>query len=513
MTGFTLGQYCVGEKLGEGGMCAVYKATDQRLLRPAALKVPRSNASGGGIASLMAEARAASVLNHPNIVTIYDVGHANGIDFIAMEYVPGEPLDSILARGPVPAPQLLDYGIQIATALMVAHAAGVVHRDIKPGNVLVGRAGILKVLDFGLATLVATGAENLTSTLEDHPICGTLGYMAPEQVMGRVPDERADIFSFGALLYEMSTGYGAFTRKTAPATISAILNEDPEPMSRLNREVSCDLERLVMSCLRKDPARRIASMADVKCALEALAGTRPAIPPAKIHAEESMAHILVVEDEPAIALGLEDDLTLEGYHVTVVGNGETASHRGRDERFDLILLDVMLPRKDGFTVCRELRRAGVRTPILMLTAKAQEAEKVMGLDLGADDYVSKPFSPHELRARVRALLRRSVSEPKSPDIYRFGPNELDVTRAELRRDGVALEATPLELKLLSVLVRNRGRLMTREYLLEQVWGRGVAVTDRVVDNQILALRKKIEPTPAEPRFLVSVRGMGYRFDG
>ena len=195
----------------------------------------------------------------------------------------------------------------------------------------------------------------------------------------------------------------------------------------------------------------------------------------------------------------------------LASDGETASRRARAEAFDLILLDVMLPRKNGFDVCREVRRAGIRSPILLLTAKAQEAEKVMGLDLGADDYVTKPFSPHELRARVRALLRRG--EQPSRNSYSFGEIEVDLGRGELRRGGRSVETTPLEFKLLIMLLRNRGRLLSRRQLLDEVWGHGISVTDRVVDNQILGLRKKIEADPAQPRHLVSVRGMGYRFEG
>ena len=221
--------------------------------------------------------------------------------------------------------------------------------------------------------------------------------------------------------------------------------------------------------------------------------------------------ILIAEDAPGIALGLEDDLRLEGYEVEWAADGETASRRAREGPFDLILLDIMLPRKSGFDVCREVRRAGVQTPILMLTAKAQEAEKIMGLDLGADDYVTKPFSPHELRARVRALLRRGA--PPARDCYSFGVVEVDFDRAELRREGKPIDTTPLEFKLLTTFLRNPGKLLSRSQLLDEVWGHGIAVTDRVVDNQIFALRKKIETNPTQPQYLVSVRGMGYRFDG
>jgi len=225
-----------------------------------------------------------------------------------------------------------------------------------------------------------------------------------------------------------------------------------------------------------------------------------------------VTRILVVEDDSSIALGLEDDLKMEGYEVEVAADGESAGRRARERPFDLIVLDVMLPGKDGFEVCREMRRSGQRAPILMLTAKAQEAEKVMGLELGADDYVTKPFGTRELRARIKALLRRAQGEA-SAGCYRFGDVEVDFGRGELRRAGRVLEVTPLEFKVLGVFIRARGRILNREQLLEGAWGPATYASDRVVDNHIANLRKKIEPDPARPQYLVNVRGLGYRFDG
>ena len=224
-----------------------------------------------------------------------------------------------------------------------------------------------------------------------------------------------------------------------------------------------------------------------------------------------MMRILIVEDEPAIALGLEDDLKMEGYDVEVVRDGMTAARRGREGGFDLILLDVMLPGKDGFEVCRELRRAGLRTPILMLTAKAQEEQKVMGLELGADDYVTKPFGTRELRARIKALLRRSGGEP-TEDCRRFGDVEIDFGRGEVRAAGKSVDLTPIEVRLLSVLIQARGRVLNREQLLDAAWGPGAFASARIVDNHIANLRRKIETDPAHPRHLRNVRGLGYRFD-
>jgi DNA-binding response OmpR family regulator len=233
-----------------------------------------------------------------------------------------------------------------------------------------------------------------------------------------------------------------------------------------------------------------------------------------------MVRILVIEDEPGIAFSLETDLQTEGYEVALVGDGAQAVARALEEPFDMILLDVMLPNKDGFDICRQLRHQGLKTPIILLTAKTQEAEKILGLECGADDYVTKPFSPRELRARIRALLRRAVPDAlkagaanASDEVHKFGSCELDLARFELRRNGESIDTTTTELKLLAAFVRNRGRLLTRERLLDEVWGTGIAVTDRVIDNHVVSLRKKIEDEPSAPRYLISVRGAGYRFDG
>jgi DNA-binding response OmpR family regulator len=182
-----------------------------------------------------------------------------------------------------------------------------------------------------------------------------------------------------------------------------------------------------------------------------------------------MTRILVVEDEPGIALGLEDDLTLEGYSVEVIHDGAAAAKRARETAFDLLVLDVMLPGKDGFEICRELRRHQVRTPILMLTARAQESEKVLAFETGADDYVTKPFSPRELRARIAALLRRSQVSATPPTSVRIGEADVDFARAEIKRRGQTFPLTPLEFRILQAFIRARGRILTREQLIGEAW--------------------------------------------
>lgn len=224
-----------------------------------------------------------------------------------------------------------------------------------------------------------------------------------------------------------------------------------------------------------------------------------------------MARILIVEDEPDIALGLVDDLTREGYEVQSAATGPDGLKRARGETWDLILLDIMLPGMDGFDVCRELRKSRVRTPVIMLTAKAHDAEKVMGLELGADDYVTKPFNPRELRARVKAVLRRF--DDGSPGVLRFGDLEVDFDRAEVRLAGNPVDLTALEFRLLKVFIERRGRVLSRSQLIEAAWEPVTHVSDRAVDTHVLHLRQKIEREPGRPEYLHGVRGMGYRFDG
>jgi DNA-binding response OmpR family regulator len=223
-----------------------------------------------------------------------------------------------------------------------------------------------------------------------------------------------------------------------------------------------------------------------------------------------VTRVLVVEDEPGIAFALDADLQAEGYRVAVAGDGDRALRAVREEAFDLVLLDVMLPGRDGFDVCRDMRRSGLKTPIILLTAKAAEAEKLLGFDLGADDYVTEPFSPRELRARIKAVLRRAA--PDEIDVFRFGDTEVDFGRGEVRREGRVIDLSALEFKLLNAFVRNRGRLLTRDQLLDAAWGAGVSLNDRVVDNHIANRRRKLEPDPAVPRHFLNIRGLGYRFD-
>jgi two-component system alkaline phosphatase synthesis response regulator PhoP len=224
--------------------------------------------------------------------------------------------------------------------------------------------------------------------------------------------------------------------------------------------------------------------------------------------------ILVVEDEPAIAMGLRDDLRLEGFDVEVAGDGLTAERRAREGGLDLTVLDIMLPGKDGLAVCRSLREAGIATPIVALTAKAQEMDRVLGLEFGADDYVTKPFSPRELVARIRAVLRRTgpAGEP-APSKLECGDLRMDFDRFEAWSGTRKLDLTATEFRILQTLVRERRRVVSSKQLLQAVWGKDIYVSERVIYTHINNLRAKLEADPAHPLLIVGIRRVGYRFDG
>jgi Tol biopolymer transport system component len=282
--GTCVGPYEVQALVGAGGMGEVYRALDTRLKRIVALKLLSADKAAGGERKrrLLQEARAASALNHPSIVAIHDILTEADTDFLVMEYVPGRPLDQVIGRKGLAVGEALRYAIQIADALAAAHAAGIVHRDLKPTNVMIagaqdGEAGFAKVLDFGLAELTETagplsGPETTRTLTEASPgtIQGTISYMSPEQAQGKKVDARSDIFSFGAVLYEMITGRRAFHGDSKLSTLSAILHDEPRPITQIFPDLPRELDRIITRCLRKNPARRLQTMADLKVALEDL---------------------------------------------------------------------------------------------------------------------------------------------------------------------------------------------------------------------------------------------------
>jgi len=224
--------------------------------------------------------------------------------------------------------------------------------------------------------------------------------------------------------------------------------------------------------------------------------------------------ILLVEDEAGLILTLTDRLQSEGFQIKSAADGETGLSLAVSENFDLIILDVMLPRKNGYDVCRDLRQKGINTPILMLTAKGETIDKVLGLKLGADDYLTKPFEVIELLARIEALLRRSPhTNHNSTESFRFGDVAIDFKRAEVRKENQMVELSAIEFKLLQFLIENRGAVHSRDKLLDEVWGYDAMPSTRTVDVHVAWLRQKLETNPKHPQFIQTVHGLGYKFVG
>ncbi|HYT73750.1 MAG TPA: response regulator transcription factor [Vicinamibacterales bacterium] len=223
--------------------------------------------------------------------------------------------------------------------------------------------------------------------------------------------------------------------------------------------------------------------------------------------------ILLIEDERGLVLTLRDRLVREGYSVESEADGQSGLERASSDAFDLLLLDLMLPRMSGLDVCRELRRRGIETPTIMLTARGQIVDKVVGLKLGADDYVTKPFDMAELLARVEAQLRRTPAVPHPVEGYAFGDLRVDFRKAEATRGGQPLELSAREFQLLRYFIEHRGATLTREELLNEVWGYNSMPSTRTVDVHVAWLRQKIEPNSKHPQYILTIHGMGYKFAG
>ena len=224
-----------------------------------------------------------------------------------------------------------------------------------------------------------------------------------------------------------------------------------------------------------------------------------------------MTKILIVEDEPNMVAGLRDNFEFEGYQVVTAPDGVAGLERALSEMPDLVILDVMMPRMSGLEVCQQLKAKRPSIPIIMLTARGQEVDKVVGLELGADDYVTKPFSIRELLARVKAVLRRAQNSPKNGDRYMFGDVEVNLRSCQVVRKGKALDFSSKEFELLKYFLSHSGEAISRDRLLEEVWGYDRFPTTRTVDAHIVRLRQKVEPKPEDPRFILTVHGMGYKF--
>jgi len=323
--GSWLGPYQIEGSLGAGGMGQVYRARDTRLSRPVAIKVLTS----GSVDRFIQEARAASALNHPNIVTIYDVGEAGGVSYIVMELIEGQTLRQAMASGPSPVPKLLTIAVQVADALAAAHAKGIMHRDLKPANIMISAEGRVKILDFGLAKFGGGAGGASSATVTEHSltqpgtVLGTLGYMSPEQARGEPTDFRSDQFSFGAVLYEMATGRRAFAGSTQVDALAAVIRDQPDPIGRINPQTPAPLQWAVERCLAKNARDRYSSTQDLLHELTAILNSlsqpqpAPAATPHNLPAQRTAMVGREQELEGARQLVLEPHVRL----VTLTGPG------------------------------------------------------------------------------------------------------------------------------------------------------------------------------------------------
>jgi serine/threonine protein kinase len=432
--------YRIVEALGEGGMGEVYKADDQKLRRQVAIKVlpPRIMQDSIARKRLVREAIAASALNHPNIITIYSIEETEDLNFIVMEFVEGRSLYSMLKQGPVPFLQLIDIGLEVSDALTMAHSAGLIHRDIKPGNIMITSRGHVKLLDFGVAKWMAhmekefsedpRFTSNLTET--GSPI-GTINYMSPEQTRGEQLDPRSDIFSLGSVLYEGATWSTPFQGVSILTVLHQIAAEHPQPPSTLQPSLPKSFDDLIARAMAKEPQDRFQSTAELSEALSRLRTdaeqshqfVRPKLmtPPIQTATTKSgrdssdpgiaagtKGRIFLVEDNEDNRDMLTRRLRRKGYEVCFAVNGRDALDQIPAEQPDLILMDISLPLVDGIEVSRRLKSSDStkQIPIIALTAHAMAGDREKALAAGCDDYDTKPVDLERLLNKISHWLKK-----------------------------------------------------------------------------------------------------------
>lgn len=423
--GAAIAHYRIVSRLGAGGMGEVYLARDTKLDRNVALKVlPAEMAQDTGrMQRFVQEAKAASSLNHPNVAYIHEIGEAAGIWFLVMEYVEGETLNRRMGGEPLQVSEILAIGVQVADALDAAHSKGIVHRDIKPPNIIITPRGHVKVLDFGLAKMTplmnradasrdASRSQAPTQLLSAPGlVLGTLQYMSPEQALGREVDHRTDIFSLGVVLYEMAAGRLPFSGANASEIIAKIIQAQPEALARFNYDLPAEVERTVRKCLEKDRERRYQSARDLMVDLKVCQGDKggaerrlaPAVTRAIIVDDEELARTVLremLEGEPDIQI------------VAECANGFEAVKAISELKPDLLFLDVQMPKLDGFEVL-EL----VDPEIAVIFVTAYDTYAMRAFDAHAVDYLLKPFNAARLQMaleRAKRRLRGTAPAPAAP---------------------------------------------------------------------------------------------------
>jgi two-component system, LytTR family, response regulator len=448
VAGSNIAHYRVASRLGEGGMGAVYLADDTRLGRRVALKVlpPNLAADPERMHRFVQEAKLASALTHPNVAYIYEIGEDEGLRFLAMEYVEGEPLSVRLSRGPLAFPELLSVGIQVADALDDAHSKGIVHRDIKPSNLMLTPRGHVKVLDFGLAKLETShGVQETQVMTSAGVVMGTVAYMSPEQALGRDVDHRTDLFSLGVVLYEMATGRLPFTGATPSETMARILNSQPEAMARFNYDVPEALDRGVRKCLEKDRERRYQSARELLVDLKNL--ERDSASAGVAVGEPRKLSVVLVDDEELARALLREYVgsCLDVEVLAECANGFEAVKAIAEKKPDLVFLDVQMPKLDGFEV---LDLIGQDVAVIFVTAYDQYAMRAF--DEHAVDYLLKPFSLERFQkalARARQRLGEKGSapaKPAAPELARAARSPQEYLQRIVVKDGARVHIIPVD---------------------------------------------------------------------
>ena len=428
--GTKLGRYEIRSKIGEGGMGEVYNARDEKLNRSVAIKVLPASLSQNAdrLRRFEQEAQAAGALNHPNILAVYDVGAHEGSPYVVSELLEGETLRERLGKRlgmhssgvPLAQRKAVDYAVQLAHGLAAAHEKGIIHRDLKPDNIFITKDDRVKILDFGVAKLIEPVNENLAQTdiatrkVQTDPgtVLGTVGYMSPEQVRGKHVDHRSDIFSFGAVLYEMLSGQRAFRGESAVETLNAILKEEPRELTATNRNIAPALERVVWHCFEKSPKVILPllsipqEMSDVDMARTLIGSKTLAVWQPSL----SDLRVLVVDDEPDARELIAAVLTGRSAEVVSVESAGEALEEMERQRFDVLVSDIGMPLMDGYALIEKIRQLpaerGGRIPAAALTAYAGVEDRMRVLSAGYQIHIPKPVEPAELTTVVANLAER-----------------------------------------------------------------------------------------------------------